>query len=141
MGSRMTDFSLFQALSTRRTIREFNGGAIPFQALIRLLWAAYGETDQSGKRTAPSAHGLSPIRLRVSTGNVDGMDTGVFSVGDDGKSLSPVIMKNSLAQLESAAIGDQPWVGSAACVITVCADFITPTRDFSDQEPLGQRGA
>jgi nitroreductase len=42
-----------QALSLRRSTREFSTRKIPDQVLADLLWAAYGVNRQSGDRTAP----------------------------------------------------------------------------------------
>ena len=45
---------LMQALSLRRSTREFSARKIPDQVLGDLLWAAYGVNRASGDRTAPS---------------------------------------------------------------------------------------
>ena len=45
--------SLMQALSLRRSTREFSTRKIPDQVLGELLWAAYGVNRPSGDRTAP----------------------------------------------------------------------------------------
>jgi len=44
---------LMQALSLRRSTREFSTRKIPDQVLGELLWAAYGINRASGDRTAP----------------------------------------------------------------------------------------
>jgi len=44
---------LMQALSLRRSTREFSTRRIPDQVLGELLWAAYGVNRPSGDRTAP----------------------------------------------------------------------------------------
>jgi nitroreductase len=44
---------LMQALSLRRSTREFSARKIPDQVLGDLLWAAYGVNRASGDRTAP----------------------------------------------------------------------------------------
>jgi hypothetical protein len=45
---------LMQALSLRRSTREFSPRKLPDQVLSDLLWAAYGINRASGDRTAPS---------------------------------------------------------------------------------------
>jgi len=45
---------LMQALSLRRSTREFSARKIPDQVLGDLLWAAYGVNRANGDRTAPS---------------------------------------------------------------------------------------
>lgn len=44
---------LMQALSLRRSTREFSPRPLPAQVLSNLLWAAYGINRPSGDRTAP----------------------------------------------------------------------------------------
>lgn len=44
---------LMQALSLRRSVREFSTRKIPDQVLADLLWAAYGINRPGGDRTAP----------------------------------------------------------------------------------------
>lgn len=44
---------LLQALSLRRSIREFSERPLPKQVLSDLLWAAFGINRPSGDRTAP----------------------------------------------------------------------------------------
>src|SRR5699024_8492738 len=42
--------------------------------------------------------------------------------------------------LTQAAIGDQPWIGSAASLLIVLADMQHMTAHFRDQPPQGKRG-
>lgn len=52
---------LMQALSLRRSTREFSNRRIPEQVLSDLLWAAYGVNRASGDRTAPSWRHIAVI--------------------------------------------------------------------------------
>ena len=135
-----TPIGLEQAISGRRTWRDFEDREVPFNSLMRLLWAAQGITDDSGRRTAPSAHALHPLRLLVVAGNIDGLEAGVHTVDKHAKRLTPVIRRDVRVELQKAAIEDQPWIGKAAGIITICADFITPSKNFADQPPFGARG-
>lgn len=59
---------LMQALSLRRTIREFRTNALPADVLGGLLWAAFGiNRPETGGRTAPSAMNAQEIDLYVAT--------------------------------------------------------------------------
>lgn len=58
---------LDEALSRRRSAREFSSTALPLALIGQLLWAGQGTTSIDGKRTAPSAGGLYPIELYVVT--------------------------------------------------------------------------
>jgi SagB-type dehydrogenase family enzyme len=56
--------SLMQALTTRRSCREFSATALPQQVLSGLLWAAFGiNRPESNGRTAPSARDAQEIDI------------------------------------------------------------------------------
>lgn len=139
-GHIMNDITLSQAFARRRTCREFQERGISIESLHRLLWAAQGITSETGKRTAPSAHALHPLRLMVAAGNVEDLEPGVYSVSGDTSSLTQSVHQDVRARLEAAALDEQPWIGTAAGIISICADFVTPSQDFADQPPFGRRG-
>jgi len=56
---------LMEALSKRKSSREFAPGPLPPQLLSNLLWAAYGVNRPDGGRTAPSALDAKEIDLFV----------------------------------------------------------------------------
>lgn len=100
--------SLEQAMSLRRTCRDFEDQAVPLGTMQRLLWATQGVTEESGKRTAPSAHALHPLRLRLVAGNVENLGPGVYSVGEDAARLTPVVARDVRGDLEHTALENQP---------------------------------
>jgi SagB-type dehydrogenase family enzyme len=57
--------SLEEALSQRRSTREFAPGPLSERQLSQLLWAAQGATSSEGSRTAPSAGALYPLEIYV----------------------------------------------------------------------------
>lgn len=57
--------SLEEALSQRRSTREFAPGPLTERQLSQLLWAAQGITSPEGLRTAPSAGALYPLEIYV----------------------------------------------------------------------------
>lgn len=134
-----TTKTLQDAIVSRRSCRRFSTAAIPGDALQRLLWAAQGITGNTGNRTVPSAHELHPLRLFVAVGHVENREPGLFACDLEGEPLRPVDSRDIRAELQACAIDDQPWLGQAAAIITVCADFVTPTRAFADQPPYGTR--
>lgn len=56
---------LLDALSERRSRREFRAGALDAQTLSNLLWAGFGLNREDGGRTAPSAHNWQEIDVYV----------------------------------------------------------------------------
>lgn len=59
------DTPLEEAIATRRSVREFTAQELSWEEVSQLLWAAQGETDPRGLRTAPSAGALYPLEVYV----------------------------------------------------------------------------
>ena len=59
------DVSLMQALSDRRSQREFSDKPLSLETLSSLLWAANGINREDGRRTAPSAVNSQDIDIYV----------------------------------------------------------------------------
>lgn len=137
----MTAVTLAQAMASRRTQREFSESAVPLEVVYRLLGAAYGVSGDGEKRTAPSAHALHPLRIYACAGRIEDTEPGVYAVASDAREMSLHIDRDVLADLESAALEDQPWIGNAAGIISICADFVAATSAFAGQPPYGTRGA
>lgn len=57
--------SLEQALSSRRSVREFGRGNLTLEEIAQLLWAAQGVSGPGDKRTAPSAGALYPLEVHL----------------------------------------------------------------------------
>ena len=63
--------TLIQALENRYSEREFSDRVVDTQTLSTLLWAAYGENREDGKRTIPTA--LNKKDLNIYVFNKDGI--------------------------------------------------------------------
>lgn len=75
------DFSLDEALSRRRSIRQFSDKPVNLQQVSNILWAAAGITDRLAGtmlRTAPSAGATYPMEFRVIANNVDELEQGLY---------------------------------------------------------------
>ena len=136
----MQDSTLAQVMASRRTQREFSSAAVPLQTMQRMLWAAYGVTDDGGNRTTPSAHALHPLRLYACAGRIEGVEPGVYAIAPDAQEMSLHIKQDVRAGLETAALEEQPWIGNSAGIITICADMMAATSAFAEQPPYGTRG-
>lgn len=137
----MSEVTLVQALSRRRTVRDFSAASIPIETLKKLLWAAQGITAKDGKRTAPSAHAMHPLKLFVLANCVTSIEKGLYVVDQADLALSAVSTSDLRVALRQAAIGAPEWITDAACVIAICADLVAPSRAFAEQKPYGMRGA
>ena len=105
-------------LRERRSHRDFRDATIPRKVLDRLVWAAQGTTSEDGKRTAPSAHALHPLKLTLTAGRIEGLEPAIYDVAADPKTkLSLAVAGDQRQALEAAALDDQPWVARAAGIL------------------------
>lgn len=129
-----SETSVEQALSARRSIREFAEDSLALDQIAQLLWAAQGVTAAVGKpamwrdewgpwrggvRTAPSAGALYPLEVYLVAGHVAGLAAGLYRYvpGDHAlERLRTGDLRRGLAEvaLRQAAIANAP----AALVIT-----------------------
>ncbi|MCM8759679.1 MAG: nitroreductase family protein [Candidatus Omnitrophica bacterium] len=104
---------LMEALSLRKSTREFSEKEIPLQVLSNLLWAANGiNRPESGKRTAPSASNWQEIDIYVATPKA------VYLY--DAKANSLKIVKEGDLR---ADFGRQAFVKTAPVVLAYVADY------------------
>jgi SagB-type dehydrogenase family enzyme len=105
--------SVEQALSMRRSRREFDPTALGMSDLGQLAWAAQGISDpREGFRTAPSAGALYPLELYFVTG------AGVWHYVPNGHSFEPRSDRDLRRELSRAAL-DQEAVRSAPCDVVI----------------------
>ncbi len=106
--------SLEEALSRRRSVREFTTEPLADAQLGQLLWAAHGVTDPSGRRTAPSAGFTDPLELSVVTPD------GIYRYAGADHALAPLANGDLRPQLSAAANG-QAVVAEAAAIFVISA--------------------
>lgn len=113
---------LMQALSERKTSREFSTQELPDQVLSNLLWAAFGINRPDGKRTAPTAMNQQEIDIYVATAK------GLFLYDANANALIPVLKEDIRAKT-----GGQPFVATAPVNLVYVADYAKMTRG-SDED-------
>ncbi len=116
--------SLMQALSERKTTRDFSTEKIPLQVLSNLLWAAWGvNRPDTGGRTAPSAVNWQEIDIYVA------MQDGLYIYDAKAHTLNPVLAKDI-----RAATGMQAFVKDVPVNLIYVANFSKITS--SDQDKI-----
>ena len=114
--------SLEGTIHDRRSQRNFSDESLTLQELSQLLWAANGITDESGRRSAPSAGGLYPLSVYVVAGNVEGLPAGLYRFVPDGHKLAKVV-EGDFRQLFAEAANNQGMIADAPASILYAADF------------------
>ena len=125
--------SIEQAISRRRSMRDFRDRPLVLSELSQLLWAAQGITHRSGYRAAPSAGALYPLDVYVLSGNITGIDVGTYKYLPHEHSLLHYASGDKRMVLRQAAL-DQPAVSGAAAVFVICGVYERTTGTY------GKRG-
>lgn len=126
------EMSVEEALSKRRSVREYKDAPLTLSELGQLLWAAQGITLPSrGFRTAPSAGATYPLELYVSVreGGVEGLGAGIYRYDPFTHSLALVKGGDFSLELYRAAL-NQDWVKEAPLCIIIAADFSRTTSRY-----------
>lgn len=125
--------SVEEALSKRRSIREYSEEPLTLTELSQLLWAAQGITNrEQGFRTAPSAGALYPLELYVAVGNVTDLPAGIYHYQPDGHVLLKVSEGDKRIELSNVALG-QSAVRDGAVVIVFAAIYERTTSKYGDR--------
>ncbi|MCK0746189.1 SagB/ThcOx family dehydrogenase [Chromohalobacter nigrandesensis] len=132
--------SLEQIARSRYSCRDFSPQPVPRALLDRLLGIAQGITHAGSKRSVPSAGALYPLHLLAIAGRIRDLDAATYTFAPENCMLKTHLDHDIRDALQQAALDDQPWIGQAAGIITICADMGTATQAFGDQPPYGTRG-
>jgi SagB-type dehydrogenase family enzyme len=108
--------SLEEALSQRRSVREYGEELLTSEELGQLLWAAQGITHERGLRTAPSAGALYPLEVYVATPD------GAFHYQPDGHRLELHKPADVRRELFEVALRQEP-VRQAPAVFVIAAVY------------------
>jgi SagB-type dehydrogenase family enzyme len=103
---------LMEAISKRRSDREFSNQELPLPLLSNLLWAAYGVNRADGHRTAPSALDAQEIDVYVA------LPSGAYLYDATANQLQ-LIASNDLRSIT----GYQDFVDEAALDLVFVADY------------------
>ena len=124
--------SIEQALKQRRSVREYKDDPLTLSELSQLLWAAQGQTNPKGYRTAPSAGALYPLEMYVAAGNVSDLPVGVYHYNSKEHTLTKRVDGDKRAELYETALS-QSAVKDAAAVIILTAEYARTTVKYGNR--------
>ena len=105
--------SFEEALTRRRSVRQFSTQPLRRSQIGQLAWAGQGVTDaERGLRTAPSAESLYPMELFIAT------NEGLFTYRPAEHSLQQTMEQDVRSELARATLTPDP-VAAAPCSIIV----------------------
>jgi len=129
------EVSLEEALSMRRSIREYAVKPLSLDVLAQILWAAQGINEVRRRfRTAPSAGATYPLEVYVviKEGGVEGVKAGVYHYDVYLHALELVRLGDFSKELARAAL-DQPWVENAMVNLVIVAKYERTTVRYGDR--------
>jgi SagB-type dehydrogenase family enzyme len=121
------DISLEEAISKRRSKREFRASPLSKEQISQLLWAAQGITDQvNSLRAAPSAGALYPLEIYIV------YSEGVYHYRPQEHILERISAEDVRLALCEAAMGQEP-VAKAPLDVIITAVYERTTEKYEDR--------
>jgi SagB-type dehydrogenase family enzyme len=124
--------SLEQALSSRRSVRQYAAKPLSAENVSQLLWSAQGVTNERGFRTAPSAGATFPLEMFVLVNNVTGLQKGIYHYNPFENSLHIIHLHDVSAQLAKASFS-QSMIQEGGAVFIFGAVFERTTQRYNDR--------
>jgi SagB-type dehydrogenase family enzyme len=121
--------SIEEALKYRQSVREYTPGKLTLAELGQLLWSAYGVTRPDGKRTAPSAKEVFPLRIYAVVNDVEGLDQGLYRYESETHRLDELQRGEFRTDL-FAATYSQTAVANGAAILVFAAVFAIAEAEF-----------
>lgn len=124
--------SVEEAISRRRTAREFSDRPLTLNEVSALLWAGQGITDpKEMKRAVPSAGARYPLELflAVKTNGVDPLSAGLYQYQPHGHRLLPLLEQDLMKQIAAAAL-NQNWIAEAPIIVIVAGDYSRTAKKY-----------
>jgi len=127
------DISVEQALSQRRSIREYTGEPLTLEEVSQILWAAQGITLPSrGFRTSPSAGATFPLYIYVAVSNVTDLETGLYLYHPGGHELQKVSAEDKKETIYAAGLR-QSALQEGACTFVITGDYQRTTGRYGER--------
>jgi SagB-type dehydrogenase family enzyme len=127
-----SNVSIEQSLLQRRSTRSYTGESLTLAEVSQLLWAAQGVTDSRGFRTAPSAGALYPLEVYLVTGEVKGLEAGIYQYEPVQHGLYLLTSGDYRRELSDAALS-QSSVADGAMAVVFTAVYERTTVKYGER--------
>ena len=124
--------SVEEAISSRRSVRDFKREPLSMAQLSQILWAAQGITGRGWLKAAPSAGALYPLEIYAVVGAVEGLETGVYHYDPNNHSIKREVEGDLRRKLDSAALEQEP-VSAAPVDIVFTAIYERTARKYGER--------
>jgi SagB-type dehydrogenase family enzyme len=124
--------SVEEALSKRRSVRDYGKDSLSIEEVSQLLWAAQGITVRWGGRTAPSAGALYPLEIYVVVGGVKGLKPGLYHYDPEKHSITKKVDGDLRQKLTQAAL-DQDEITKAPATFVITAVYERTMKKYKER--------
>jgi SagB-type dehydrogenase family enzyme len=118
--------SLEEALSARRSVRDYTDEALTWEEIGQLLWSVQGITRDWGGRTAPSAGALYPLETYAVTAE------GLYHYQPAGHQVTPTPKLGVRQALWEAGL-KQDYIRQAPAVFVIAAVYERTARKYGER--------
>ena len=127
--------SLEEAISGRRSRRQFKGSPLTLEQVSQVLWAAQGITNDEGRRAAPSAGALYALDLYVAVGGrgAEGLAAGVYHYDPQDHGLERTLEGDVRPTLARLAM--QTFIAEAPLALVITAEYERISQRYGDRAP------
>ncbi len=127
------EISLEQAISERRSVRQYKDEPLSLEQVAQILWAAQGITDEiRGFRASPSAGALYPLSIYIATGKVDNLEANVYKYLPEEHKLLLVKEGDMREELYKNALY-QDSLKQAGLIIIIAADYSITAAKYGER--------
>jgi SagB-type dehydrogenase family enzyme len=120
--------ALQELLARRRSRRSFAAAPLSLAEVGALLWAAQGVRGPEGRRTAPSAGALYPLRLSLLAADVTGLERGLYRYEPHSHQLQPVERGDLRPAARAAALWQESVERAPALIAIAALPEVTAVR-------------
>ena len=127
------NMSVEKAISQRRSVRSFSQEPLTLEEVSQILWSAQGITEpRRNLRAAPSAGATYPLAVYLISGNIQGLEEGVYRYAPENHSLNLVMKGDKRDSLYRQALSQSP-VRDAPAVVVIAGVFERTTGRYGSR--------
>lgn len=124
--------SVEEALSKRRSAREYGKGSLSMEEVSQLLWSAQGINNERGDRTAPSAGALYPLEIYLVIGEVKGINPGIYHYNPEKNNIT-LKTEGDLREKLAVVSLHQNSITKAPAVLVIAAVYERTTKKYGER--------
>ena len=123
---------LEQTLQSRESVRSYSKEPLLLSEVSQLLWVGQGVNRKGGKRTAPSAGALYPLKLYLVAERIHGLDSGVYHYLPENHELELITSRSLTRDLFAVSL-KQNCIKEASALIVIAGVYRRTAQKYGDR--------